>query len=305
MTAIPGPARPALRCYYWGEGRPLVNLGDLLVPRLLEAMGFTCLGREAPDAQVVNPGRCLLVIGSLLTARDLDRIGWPVDVWGCGWKGPAAAPDHAEDVRCFAVRGPETATGLGLAPTIALGDPALLLPYLAPRKTRAHGRTIVIPHCSRTTALSASERRARSGCDEVLSPMVLRPPGSSPGPARALPGLVWKWLRQGLKLHDLDGALERLAGAEFALTGSLHGAILAQAFGVPWACYHDGYLDAPGKWTDWASYLGIEIQMVATLAEGLKWWREYGRRGRVRELAPLLDAFPYPLPVVGGTRKGA
>jgi len=270
-----------------------VNLGDLLVPRLLESMGFTCLGREAPDAQVANPGRCLLVIGSLLTARDLERIGWPVDVWGCGWRGRGAAPKGTEDIRCFAVRGPETATGLGLDPAVALGDPALLLPRLAPPEVRPHGRTLVIPHFSRAVALSASERRARTGCDEVLSPMVRSP---FRGRVRALPGLLWRRVRHGLKVHDLDGALALLAGAEFVLTGSLHGAILAQAFGVPWACYHDGYLDAPGKWADWAAYLGIELQMVGSLAEGRQWWRDYGRLGRVRDLAPLLAAFPYPPP---------
>jgi hypothetical protein len=94
-------------------------------------------------------------------------------------------------------------------------------------------------------------------------------------------------------------AIGRLAGARFVLTGSLHGAILAQAFGVPWACYDDGYLDAPAKWTDWGAYLGIEIERVATLEQAERWWERIGQHGRVRNLQPLIDAFPYPRPRTG------
>jgi len=99
-----------------------------------------------------------------------------------------------------------------------------------------------------------------------------------------------------VQLRTTWRAVERIAGAAFVLTGSLHGAILAQAYGVPWAAYDDGYIDAPAKWQDWAAYLGVRLAFVADLAAGQQWWQSEGNRGALRDLEPLLAAFPYPQP---------
>lgn len=289
--------KPKVRCHYWGESRPIVNLGDLLVPRLLDALGFAAVPRAAADAEVVNPGRCLLAIGSLLTERDIARIGTPVDVWGCGWKGAGSEPAAGRDIRYFAVRGPHSAARLGLGADVALGDPALLVPQLLKVSAARHGRALVIPHFSRLAAMHATQRKQATGCDDLLSPLVLRRPlphALATLSPKTTAALAYRRLRFGIPTCDLDTALARIAGARFVLTGSLHGAILAQAFGVPWACYDDGYLDAPAKWSDWGAYLGIDIDAVATRAEGERWWARCGSRGQVRDLASLRLAFPYP-----------
>jgi hypothetical protein len=98
---------------------------------------------------------------------------------------------------------------------------------------------------------------------------------------------------QRAKVHTVWGLVDQIAGASFILAGSLHAAILAQAYGVPWAAYFDGYVDAPPKWLDWGDYLGIKINFVRDLEEGREWWAEVGRHGRVRDLVPLVKAFPY------------
>jgi hypothetical protein len=292
------PGMNQVRCYYWGESRPVVNLGDLLVPCLLEALGYSCGPRSTDDSHVVNPGRCLLVVGSLLTKCDLEKIAYPVDVWGCGWKGVEWSPSGREDVRYFAVRGPQTAAGLRLPSRIALGDPVLLLPRLIPLDVTPHGRTVVVPHFSRLSAMRASRRLALTGCDEVISPMVLRPsrsPALELFPLKTKARLLFLRTLFGLHTRDLWDAVRRIAGAGFVLTGSLHGAILSQAFGVPWAAYDDGYVDAPPKWTDWAAYLNIDLELAGTLKDGRRWWTQLGRYGRVRSLGPLLRAFPYEI----------
>jgi hypothetical protein len=287
---------PRVRCYYWGESRPVVNLGDALVPLLLDALGLRPVECLASDDDVINPGRCLLVIGSLLTREDVARIGYPLDVWGCGWKGADSAPDPGPSLRLFAVRGPDTAAGLHLPADTPLGDPALLTPQLLPVPRQPHGRSIVMPHFSRLTLMTAAERRLATSCDDAISPLVRMPRNAARSlltSPRALMRRARRW-RRGFAPFGVYGALARVAGARFVLTGSLHGAILAQAFGVPWACYYDGYLDAPAKWQDWGAYLGVDIEAVATLADGERWWHRTGHRGRVRDLAPLLRAFPYP-----------
>ena len=293
-----GMMKPLIRSYYSMESRPVNNLGDILGPHILDALGYAYAPLTAPDAGVVNPGRCLLVVGSLLTARKLKDFPWPMDVWGCGWKGRELAAGISGDFRWLAVRGPETASGFGLPSTTPLGDPALLLPHLIQLPVTRHNRTIVIPHMDRLKSMHASDRCLETGCAEALSTVVC-PPNIGQLWRRSLPresaGLFYRRVRYGVRVRGLWSTVSRIAGAAFVLTGSLHGAILAQAYGVPWAAYDDGYVDAPAKWQDWAAYLGIEIDHVKTLEAGRRWWEKTGARGRIRSLRPLLKSFPYPI----------
>jgi hypothetical protein len=291
--------KPRIRCFFGAEDCIVHNLGDVLVPHILDGLGYAHAPRHADDASVVNPGRCLVVIGSLLTRRDVSWIGWPLDVWGCGWKGPRLAPGDDQDLRYFAVRGPLTAAGLRLPADVALGDPALLLPHLVPLTISSHGRTVVVPHIDRVRSRRPRHRCAETGCDETLVTWVWTPSWRQALPRLRVKSNLAMLVRQrmflGVRVRDLWSTIERIAGARFVLTGSLHAAILAQAYGVPWAAYDDGFVDAPPKWLDWAAYLGVSIEFVRTLAEGQAWWQARGRHGRLRSLGPLLDAFPVPI----------
>ena len=89
----------------------------------------------------------------------------------------------------------------------------------------------------------------------------------------------------------------RIAGAGFVGSESLHGCVLAAAFGVPWApCTpRDWRLEPGGKFDDWFAYLGLPLPAAfapADLRAARAWWDAVGRRGRVGGLAPLLAAFP-------------
>ena len=285
-----------VHCYYWLENAVVKNLGDYLATIVLDALGYRCVNRAYPDPQVLNPGRCLLPIGSVLWERPFERITEPVDVWGCGWRGTPLPPAVMDRVQFHAVRGPRTAAGLGLPADTPLGDPALLLPQLKTDAIEHHGRTLVVPHFFCIDQMKAAQRRRLTGCDELLSVRVIGTPvpGLRISPKR-LPGMVRAWARLGIPIRTAWQAINRIAGADFVLTGSLHGAILAQAYDVPWAAYDDGYVDVPEKWYDWADYLGVQIEFVSTLAEGEKWWQAEGCNGAIRDLAPLLSAFPYPI----------
>lgn len=288
--------RLQLRSYYWRENHLLGNLGDALVPLLLQALGYAPVALRTGGAPVGNEQRGLLVIGSLLTETDLAALNHPVDVWGCGWKGHPLSPARQAQLTVHAVRGPLTITGLGLPPDTPLGDPALLLPHLHPRAIRQHGSTVVVPHFHRTRLLPVVQRCGQSGCTTVVSTQVWQWQGlGRPGWVAEWRTLLKNWLHWGMTIRTPWSAVAAIAGADFVLSGSLHGAILAQAYGVPWAAYDDGYIDAPAKWQDWAAYLGIPIDFVPTLAAGQRWWQRVGRYGQNRDLAPLLAAFPYPV----------
>lgn len=289
-------AQPQLSGYYWREHALIGNLGDALTPLLLQGLGYNLVSQSATGARLHNPGRCLLVIGSLLAESNLAVLQSPADVWGCGWRGVCLPAPVRDRLRIYAVRGPQTAAGLGLPATIPLGDPALLLPKLAPRPIAQHGRSVVVPHLHRTHCLAARARCRLTGCDEMVATQVFQRQGIGQAGWRRQALVLGKlWLRQGVRLYTTWSAIERIAGARFVLTGSLHGAILAQAYGVPWAAYDDGYIDVPSKWTDWAAYLGVQIQFVTTLAAGQQWWQSTGQWGVVRDLNQLLAAFPYPV----------
>ncbi len=288
--------RPQLHGYYWRENVLMGNLGDALVPILLSALGYDLISQHASGPWVQNDGRCLIVIGSILTEANLAELHTPIDVWGCGWKGICPPAAQLAQLQIYAVRGPQTVDGLGLPVDTPLGDPALLLPHLTKLQKPPHDRTVLVPHFHRVHLMSVGLRRRLTGCDEVVSPLVVQPQGvGQPHWQRQVLSLGKLWLRLGLRLYRPWGAIEQIAGANFVLTGSLHGAILAQAYGVPWAAYDDGYIDAPPKWQDWAAYLGIRLQFVTTLSAGQQWWQGEGRHGKLRDLSPLLDAFPYPL----------
>lgn len=290
-------AQPQLRGYYWCEQALIGNLGDALAPLILQGLGYDLVTQTDSRAAPLNQGRCLLVIGSLLTEYDLRQIAGPVEVWGCGWKGICPPPHLLASLQIYAVRGPHTVAGLHLPPATPLGDPALLLPHLTNLSMAPHHRAVLVPHYHQARLMSVHQRRRLTGCQEVVSPLVIQRHGiGRPGWHRQARSLGKAWLRLGVRPSTAWHAVERIAGAGFVLTGSLHGAILAQAYGVPWAAYDDGYIDAPPKWLDWAAYLGIRLQFVTTVADGQQWWQTEGRRGRVRDLAPLLAAFPYPLP---------
>jgi len=281
-----------IRAHFSGYNKLVQNLGDALTPHLLGGLGFGFANLHSVDADVINPGRCLLVIGSTLTSHYLQQFDMPIDVWGCGWKGPEAWRMLEADIHFHAVRGPETAAGIGLAETIPQGDPALLIPHLFSRPLQSHGETLLIPHIHRVFSAKAASLAEAAGCDEIRSPLVFAPLRHV-SPSGALSDLQhWRRLHRA-GVHGLWDTVDRIAGASFVLTGSLHGAILAQAYGVPWAAFTDGHVDSPAKWEDWGAYLGVGIAFARTLSEGKSWWRDVGQAGSIRDLWPLVRAFPY------------
>lgn len=253
---------------YWRDDMALLNLGDFLTEYLIEKMGFTYKrgGQKSPHL--------VWIIGSLLgsTFHEIyprkDKI-----VWGCGHsgRGDMTAEQIVGSCDIRAVRGPLTAAKLGLPDTIPLGDPALLLPRFL-----------------RLTPVGAVSP------DVGYMPHFL---SRDHLPASTLPTIgANKFIDIACARDGFEARIEEIVSVNFLLTSSLHGAIIAQAYGIPWAlCVPAGSeWNMPFKWRDWFAYLGIgEPVRVANLDDGRKWWNETGHRGRVRDLEPLLNSFPF------------
>jgi len=155
---------------------------------------------------------------------------------GTGYSRVAALDDRW---RFMCVRGPMTAKVLGLPADLAATDPAAFLHRQPGLIGRPRSGAAFMPH-----HVSAAQFDWRSLCE-----------------------------RAGIAYVDpcasVDSTLDVLSGAALVVTESLHGAIVADAFRIPWVpvvCY-DHILGF--KWHDWAASLALEYapQVLPALSD--------------------------------------
>ena len=102
------------------------------------------------------------------------------------------------------------------------------------------------------------------------------------------------------QVHASEAALrrmlDRIAGAQFVLTASLHGAIVACAYERRFAFWDNGHLDVEFKWRDFAASIGVPCEFVRTVAEGevLHAWTLQPRIV-LPPVAPMLDVCPFTI----------
>lgn len=172
------------------------NFGDLLSPWLVEKM----TGKEVAVADRSKPH--YLVIGSIINQGTENSV-----VWGSGTYGTEGKSEVNADARYTAVRGPLTraklsaSKGFGIRVPAVYGDPALLLPlYYMPKVKITHEYGVVVRWSERKWA------EAKYG-----------------------PGV--KMI--DLSRTDIDGVISDLLSCRKIISSSLHGLIVADAYGVP------------------------------------------------------------------------
>lgn len=193
MLILAGRRPPGL--FFYRRHFRFRNFGDELSPVLVAAI----LRNKFPRANWGTSAgqRKLLAIGSIMHfARDNDVI------WGTGVNGKAAREAHkfsTLDVR--SVRGPRTReflTELGIDCPAIYGDPALLAPRFL-KTPKPYGEVkefIVIPHYHDLADFE--------GVDNLVSP-----------------------------LQSHTEVLRNILSARKVISSSLHGVILAEAYGIP------------------------------------------------------------------------
>ena len=145
---------------------------------------------------------------------------------GLGYRGPAR-PDPLQ--RVYWVRGPRTAEALGLDRALGLGDPAVLWPAVRLPHAPIAGRVGLVPHF------------------------------------RSLQRFDWAGVAREAGLHLVDPRLSpgavvaALGSCERVLCESLHGAICADAMGIPWRAVVLARRFNEMKWRDWLDGVGLEL----------------------------------------------
>lgn len=137
------------------------------------------------------------------------------------------------EVNFKAVRGPISASVLGLPAEIAATDGAVLSPLVwqAP-ETSAPKQTIIIPHWETLEHPGWPEVERATGFKIV-------DPRQSP-----------------------EKVISEIYSARMVLTESLHGAIIADTYGVPWLAFATSSNFSFGKWVDWAMSVDLPCELA-------------------------------------------
>ncbi|GAB3843639.1 polysaccharide pyruvyl transferase family protein [Nesterenkonia populi] len=254
----------------------LPNFGDAVGPWLVAKMtGKEVVNvRRTRETPTKARGRAVLLVGSIIQMLNRNRI----DIWGSGLMRPlsdeqVAAFSRLEDIRVHAVRGSHTAaelrTKLGWHVPDVYGDPALLLPRFLPVQDR-EDHIAVVPHLKHRNALSGLEN------SELLVSDVR---------------------------EDLEIVVHQIASARACVSTSLHGIIIAQAYGVPWVWLNvsDSPVDGRDfKFDDFFTTIDaaavaqtdISLDELATID-----FLALARRASLPELRTDLDALEKSLPL--------
>ncbi len=213
-----------------------------------------------PGWREAAPDVTLFGIGTLLNAARLAPFAGRrllVLGSGVGYGDPPDLPlDPAWDIR--ALRGPVSARSLRLAPALGLIDPAMLLPQM-PRFAGLSGqpradRPLFVPHHESIGRHDWRHACTRAGLD-FASPR-----------------------------EEAHSVVRRIALAPLVVAESMHAAIIADAFRVPWVPVWASWQFNAGKWRDVFEALELEgapQPLYGRLGE-LPFGQRLSRRGRLR-----------------------
>lgn len=238
---------------YWWKPYKGTNFGDELSVAIVERM----IKKKVKRAGISE--HKLLAIGSIIQLSQTADV-----IWGSGMNGNdlhrKSFPFQHLDVR--AVRGPLTQKflkKLGIKAPSIYGDPALLLPYLFPEfkvHRPAKFKYIVIPHIS--------EMHLFEGKDNIV-----------------LPTAPWQEI------------VKKILQSKLVISSSLHGIIVAEAFGIPARFLRVTQNEAEFKYLDY--YLGTgrkQVNSAKSIKEALKMG---GEKPPIYDADALMQAFPFDL----------
>jgi succinoglycan biosynthesis protein ExoV len=202
------------------------NFGDELNRWLWADLLADVLNKAGDDVLFVG-------IGTVLD-RNLPPARVTV-VFGTGTGYTPAPPDittFSSRWRIYGVRGPLTARVLNFEKRMAMTDPAILLATLTDFAGLERRGVIFIPHW-KSVRYGDWQGICRTLGIEFVDPC-----------------------------QDSKAVVRRIASAERVIAESMHAAIIADAFRVPWVPVALSREISPFKWVDWASSLEVAYRPV-------------------------------------------
>lgn len=212
------------------------NVGDAIGPWLMRAISGSPVALIPLESETPK----VIVSGSILSLANSSCT-----VWGAGTAKRDAAV--AADATILAVRGPLSricALESGAACPPVYGDPALLMPrYYKPHGSVKSCRVGILPHfVDQERVFQAYATEAEEHPDDVLLIDVLRSP---------------------------EHVIDEICSCERIVSSSLHGLILATAYGVPsvWVKFSNKVLGDGTKFYDFFLSIGQDPYLPIDLRE--------------------------------------
>ena len=258
-----------------------MNFGEQLCCEIIKAQGFEVdfysplrpFPRELPWG--------LIAIGGLLNKGSFQRMGHVPQrlyVWGSGfhvrWREDAVlGPEELARCEFCAVRGHMTAKLYGVE-HLPISDPGLLCPHFWRHEfAEPDSPALFVRHWADSNRYDLKAMGVDEECYTLLGG-----DESMDAPSECLE------------------LVRKIATARFVLTGSMHAAIVAEAYHVPWAIGPKGERDCATewKWCDWAGSVMRNptcLRTCATIEDGENW--HYGVKPFIPVPRRMTDAFPF------------
>lgn len=183
---------------YWWNSHP--NFGDELSRIIVEGVS----GKPAIWCRPETA--CLFAIGSLFNIMRKRRVAGnnsAPNVWGTGTSVVLPDLEFVRDLNICAVRGPITRKLLNIECNV-YGDPALLTPLFLPSSSRVEGKIGIVPHIGHNLDSSLK-------ADLLAHPDFVLIDATSSVPT----------------------VIQQITQCEHIFSSSLHGIIVADAYGIP------------------------------------------------------------------------
>lgn len=258
------------KIYWWfyidEKGNAKQNFGDYLNPYLIEKMTGKKPVLFFPNSKLSRYVKHSVMIGSVISKANATTL-----VWG---SGIIKKNDKIKGGNFLAVRGPRTAKRLeelGLKAPKVFGDPALLVPLYYKKSCPVQYKIGVIPHFFNYESINK------------------------------LGGDTENILIINLLSGDIEGTLDQMLSCEKIISTSLHGVILAHAYGIPAVWWKYSELNGDDvKFYDYFESVGLTIPSDfkdKTLEEMIQMEAYYlpDANQIQKRQKELLDVFPYKL----------
>lgn len=227
------------------------NFGDDLNAELWPAL--------APELFERDDGAAFVGVGTII-GMNCDAA-LRLNVFSSGVGNDDARGWSAHETRYWCVRGPISRKILGLDEDSAITDGAILAPLTPgfPKRAADPEGVVVIPHWQ-TLDFPGWPEVARMTGYEVLDPRA-----------------------------STKAVLGRIARARMVLTESLHGAIFADLYGIPWLAFATSRNFGVAKWIDWSRSLGRPFTVTMIAAPDPSVVAVHGRRPEPLDRPQVFD----------------
>ena len=244
------------------SAEPHENFGEYLCKKILDEMGVKCNYYSQLNTPTSNIGHIMTGIGGFLNNEIYsyyfrDKISkWYV--WGSGANcqpvvGQSELPEKILKEKCVIsmLRGPMTKDFHNIKENILLADPGYLASYFFkfPKETKKN--VFIQFYYDKVPTVML-------GVDVYLTALL-------------------KADRNHSFDSDFFNILKNISNANIVLTGSMHVAVAAHSYGVPWAMVAKERIDASKewKWQDTTACMGLDkedLKLCNSVEEGFEWW---------------------------------